>query len=718
MSKKKENYNADRRDYYYDTSNIDDKLLYDKSLTKTDEQGSIYSIDGKKLYRASSSASELRLAEGLEIICDKAISFHWSEMIMKREVFLPKSLKAIGDLAFFENDTIKRIYIHEFVSYISHVNPFAGCNELEEIVTYEKGSKINDHYVIHEGFLFDRINRTLIAELPFKHEKLLDLNDKKKISFYNWDESEIQKIGCYAFYGTEIETVNFSGRITSSFNIPDSCFCNSNVKSVKLPIFCHEIGEKAFYQSKLENIILGSINRIEYKAFCECNLKQVSLGENVYVGDCAFKNSPLCYINFIGTPFHIGEKAFVSDNLDTIRCANKEMLTFDFIQKFQSNQNVQLIFADDIIPVIDDIKFVSSSVSINNPDSYNVDIFYRTMNITPYDAEVVRIRIPSDNRFLWGVRSMWNFIVLPRFDSISAVIAFDNIYSLAETNLDNTTLYHLFIKSKQIYSVETNEKLQLNNCNVIFKHIYKTSDSCYDERNLRTEFMDSREYDSIFFKVNDVLPTKFVSLRKNGKFAVIVSGKFISEFEYDCVKAIDNVFLQMEMVKGQEVVTPPDLSMTCILIGREINGNEKYGILNEQGSIVLPISFSKISVCMNYILADRKLYRYENAKILLICSDVDLSVPVFVYKGSIAIFKSNDSYYVYRNTILSKIEEDKYVFFSSDGYSEYYDIEAGCLYIEDDERFDDYDSGYLQDELNDMYRDAYDGNPEYESNID
>ena len=37
----------------YDTSNIDESLLNNESFTIKDEQGSICSIDGKKLYKAS-----------------------------------------------------------------------------------------------------------------------------------------------------------------------------------------------------------------------------------------------------------------------------------------------------------------------------------------------------------------------------------------------------------------------------------------------------------------------------------------------------------------------------------------------------------------------------------------------------------------------------------------------------------------------------------------
>lgn len=712
---KKENYNANRWDEIYDTSNIDKKQLYDESLTKKDEQGSIYSIDGKKLYKASKWASELRLAEGLEIICDKAISFHWSEQAGIREIFLPKSLRAIGDLAFFNNKSIKKIFFPDSVNYISHVNPFAGCNELEEIVTYKKNNEINNQYVIHEGFLFDRTNWMLIAELPFKHKELLDLNDKHKISFYNWNEFEIRKIGCYAFYGTEIETIDFSGKISPSIDIPDSCFCNSNVKSIKLPIFCDRIGEKAFYQSKLESINLDSVLRIEKEAFCECNLKQVSFGKYLkYIGDKAFEYCPLCYIYFKGTPIHIGERVFVSDDLDTIRCENKEMLTFDFIQKFESAQNVQLIFAKDPIPLICENRFVSSVISINDPRLEWNEPIYKLLGIEPETGEVVRLRIPVTNVFLWGVKSNNVYTIPPKYDNVNAVISLDKLYSLTETRFDNdNTLYQLFVNSFLFYSVISKENLILCKHDVLFKQTYKTTIDLYEEKDLRSEFMDSERCASNFDILETTFPTKFVSLRKGDKSALIVSGSFITDFEYDMIKTIDNVFLNKNKLRI------PFLSLNYILVGKIHDSKELYGILDDKGNVTLPISYSKICACMSYIIADNQLYILEKTGFKFISDGIDPSVPVFVYRGTAAIFKSNKSYYVYRKNKLSKVEGDKYVFYSSKGYVEYYDLNAGCLYI-DDERYDDdyYDSGYSQDELNDMYRDAFDGNPNYESNID
>lgn len=715
---KKKNYNTNRIDIVYDTSNIDEKQLNDESLTKRDEQGSIYSIDGKKLYKASSNVSELRLAEGLEIICDEAVSFHWSRYVSTKEVYLPKSLKAIGDLAFFNNKSIKKIYCPDSVCYISHANPFAGCIELEDIVTHDNSNNINYHYVIHEGFLFDCINRVLIAELPFKHKGLLDINDKNKISFENWKDLRIQKIGSYAFYGTSFETVILSGNISYSCDIPESCFSNSKVKNVEIPSWCREIAKEAFYQSQLEKINIDSVSRIGERAFCECNIRQISFAKNIYyIGEQAFKDCPLYFVNFEGTPNYIGEEAFSSKNLDTIRYVNKELLSFDFIKRNQDLQKTQLVSAEEATPMVSETRFLSSSVSISIPTSHNAQYFYSTRGISPYEAQVVRLRIPSKNNFLWGVKSEGNYIVLPRYDNVSAVIALDNIYSLTELHYADNTLYQLFLKSDQIFSISTNDKIQLNNHIVRFKHIYKTSNHRYEEKDLQSEFIDSRDYNE-FDNSRDTLPTKFISLRKDGKIALIVSGMFISDFEYDSIKAIDNVFLKEEWMRNGKKVIVPFLSMTCVLVSKIIDGIERFGISNEFGDIVVPICYKKIMVCMNYILADNQLYKLEKSGIQLICTDINLSVPIFVYKGIIAVFKSKDSYFAYRKGVLSKVDGDKYVFYSSKDYVEYYNVKNGNLCIEDDTPFEEYESDYSQDELNDMYRDAFDGNPEYESNID
>ena len=707
----------------YDTSNIDESLLNNESLTMKDKQGSIYSIDGKKLYKASSYVEELNLLDGLEIICDKAFSI--DPISRNKEVVLPESLKAIGSLAFFCNSSIEKINIPKSVEYISSENPFAGCKSLSEVSIYR------NKYDIYDGFLYSVWEDELIAALPIKHEIM---ENEGVLNFKNWDRPPIRHLGKYAFWGVSCEKIELSSHMYFH-EIPEFCFCYGNFREFTLPSDCKSIANHAFSHSKIEKIdlkyvsfigdcafwdcknlmscIFNNVITIENNAFNSCALEYVKLTKEIKsIGDYAFSNCPLRYVNIQGSPSYIGLDAFKSEKLDTIRCANKEMLDNDYIKSLKTKQNVLLISAGDPLPYIGDITLATTSLPISTSMSHRIRQFFDALGIKPIDGQIVRLRIPSVNKFLCGVQSDGNFVVLPRYDNVNAVISFDYLYSLTEIFYSRSTLYQLYLDSDLIFSDNSNHSYQLCAHNIRFKHLYKTSTYDYIDNNSKAEFIDSDRCPYEFDRLETTFPSKFVSLRKNGKCAVIVSGKFVTNFDFDSVYAIDNVFLNSKRIRV------PLLSTNYIIVGNIVDGREMYGVIDINGNNTLSISYSRISACMNYILADNQLYKLEKPGIQLICTDIDLSVPIFVYKGIIAIFKSKDSYYAYRKGVLSKVDGDKYILYSSKDYLEYYNIKNGNLCVEDDTPDIDYDSGYSQDELNDMYRDAFDGNPDYESNID
>ena len=167
-------------DQVYDTSNIDDMLLGNESLTIKDEQGSIYSPDGKKLYKGA-LVNKLIVRNGVEIICDEALYSIDPNSVIK-EIVLPDTVKAIGNLAFFNNVELHTINIPSSVKAI-YDNPFAGCLSLKEI---DSQSSI---FATFDGILFgNRRENVLISALSKE-------NDKVTINLYPWDY-----IGAYAFW--------------------------------------------------------------------------------------------------------------------------------------------------------------------------------------------------------------------------------------------------------------------------------------------------------------------------------------------------------------------------------------------------------------------------------------------------------------------------------------------------------------------------------------
>lgn len=727
-------------DQVYDTSNIDDMMLSDESLTMKDEQGSIYSIDGKKLYKGA-LVNKLIVYNGVEIICDKALYSKEPNSVIK-EIVLPDTVKAIGNLAFFNNVELHTINIPSSVETINN-NPFAGCHKLKSRGMHVDSKRFAKFY---ENLFIDINNKKLISAIAVDENGLVNFSINKWIesigayAFWYYKNEinfrqtpflyKLKEIGNYAFGGITSQLIDLSDTIIEE--IPEGCFRKAKVKEVLLPYRCRKIGKNAFSNSDIEYINLKNITFVDSFAFCNCkNLSVVSL-QNVKVieqqafascsisgelklydidkiGDWAFLGCPLSTVEIIGDKACIiGKAVFEYDKLESFR-SNKEVL---------DNENVKLYKYTTLLVAHDEPLFYKTGVYVATKrieptiTAYGdiKDKIEKSLGISCRTIYYTILRMLGTDKNIWGISTINLTIIPPMFDNIDAFCSMSDFYLKTENRSPQATLFQLFYNCNSVYSEYSIDGFQINKITAKFKLTYNTDTPCdYDDNKLSTEFLDFRDNRDC---IETEISTKFVSFQKDNKIAVIVKGNFVTDFEFDRITGIDNVFIE------KENVTIPIVSINYVKVWIKNDGKDYCGILDESGNIVLPIYYTKIYACMNYVLADNQLYIWEKTGLILICDNIDSSLPVFIYKGAIALFKSNNIYYVYRERKLSKVEGDKYVFYSSEDYMEYYDIKADYLYIEDNERFDDYDNGYSQDELNDMYRDAFDGYSEYESNID
>ena len=133
-----------------------------------------------------------------------------------------------------------------------------------------------------------------------------------------------------------------------------------------------------------------------------------------------------------------------------------------------------------------------------------------------------------------------------------------------------------------------------------------------------------------------------------------------------------------------------------------------YGLLDLNGKELLPMNYSSISPFEGdyaSLCLDGK-WGVVNSKGIITQECVNDSK----IKIGIPIMNNNESGKTSLPTPTILISE----VFPEDNYGNDY-----CNSYYDDEYYGNYyDDGYSQDELNDMYREAFDGNPEYESNID
>ena len=766
-------------DQVYDTSNIDDMLLGNESLTIKDEQGSIYSPDGKKLYKGV-LVNKLIVRNGVEIICDEALYSIDPNSVIK-EIVLPDTVKAIGNLAFFNNVELHTINIPSSVKAI-YDNPFAGCLSLKEI---DSQSSI---FATFDGILFgNRRENVLISALSKE-------NDKVTINLYPWDYIgayafwnlrnnakfenwyHIKKIGKYAFYGITSEIININSDYIDK--IPESCFENSNIKEIVFNSNCKKVDANAFRKSSVENVTLDYIleiganafedcyNITEIKlssyntvviakeAFCQSGIEKINLDNvanigdrafadchnltNIYlqkikeignyafyncairrlvlpdsiqsIGDYAFMGCPLSYVSIGSTSCYIGVNSFRSDELGIIRC-HKNLIDNPNIQQYNQKWSDTILLSLDDPCLYYEQKMFLWSESIESPISERNEQIEKLLGISYKRGYCLIQRMPHSDKFLWGVKVDFDIVIPPMFDKVHALFSLDDLYALTTTITPISTLYQLFYNRESVYTEFSNQELHISKNVANFKSIYYTSGmNLYDERHLRKEFLDYRNKSNSF---EYALSTKIVSIQKNGKYALIANGNKVSDFIFDGVYAIDNVCLS----KKRTVI--PLLSLEYVIVSKIINGNKYQGIVDSHGTEVVPIKHSQICACHNYVLADNQLFYVDRNGMKLVSDNIDTSISVYIYEGTIAFYSCMKQFYVFRNSESSLIEGSKYTILKRPKYEVYFDVENRQFKAIDNRDNDFYvDDGYSRSELNDMYRDAFDGNSEYESNID
>lgn len=94
-----------------------------------DDYGVRYSIDGKKVLKASKELKGLdySVKEGVITICDSAFQSKGLHSIT-----LPNSVVSIGGIAFANNDDMEYCNIPASVRYIADNNPWGGCFSIKK----------------------------------------------------------------------------------------------------------------------------------------------------------------------------------------------------------------------------------------------------------------------------------------------------------------------------------------------------------------------------------------------------------------------------------------------------------------------------------------------------------------------------------------------------------------------------------------------------------
>jgi len=285
---------------YTITKNVEVSI---KDETWTDEHGVIYSIDRKKLIKASKPLDEYTILEGTNEIGDNAFSFDpWApslnkltipnsvEMIGNRvfaycrfhELIIPESVKAIGNDIIVECIYLKSVTLPSTIEKMDG-NPF----RLSRPSQY---SNYKPYAIINKSNQFNIIDGMLCS---FDRKRLISCLYSNKIIIRLPEIKIIDKYSC----------------------------ADCTAREVHIPNTVEEIDDYAFYNAAMERIILPeSLTRIGRCAFSGCGeLRNVHIPQSVKIIEkYAFGGYWLSRIYISSRNISIAEKAFSSEKLSEI----------------------------------------------------------------------------------------------------------------------------------------------------------------------------------------------------------------------------------------------------------------------------------------------------------------------------------------------------------------------------------------------------------------
>lgn len=290
-----------------------------------------------------------------------------------------KSVKVIGDNAFYGNLGINKIVIPEGVTVLGE-SAFANCSELREVVLPETVNKIDDAAFfsctkLYEISLPDNIS--FIGDGAFYFCESLE-----NVEF----PENLASTGEYVFgYCRGLETVTVNEKLTTIS--PQTFIGCRELKTVKLHNNIKTIGRKAFMNCiSLTNMVLPeSLDAVHDNAFDSCYDLVINRFDGSYIGKYAFSSCQIRSIKFSENLSYIGYDAFLNCNIDTmyIPSADFEMESGAFayasIKSFATSpDNVYFTVKDDVLYSKD------MTVLVSYPSYKEEDTF-----ILPYSVKTI-----------------------------------------------------------------------------------------------------------------------------------------------------------------------------------------------------------------------------------------------------------------------------------------------------------------------------------------
>ena len=274
-----------------------------------------FCIVGKFLLDYSGSSSVVTIPDGVEVINWGA----FSENKTITEVYLPKSIKVIGNLAFLNCENLTAVVFHEETAVLDRIEygAFSGCQALRRIDPPETIGRIGEDAFANSGISADPDGFLILCHILVKYT-----GSDCQVTV----PDGVTVIGENAFYRCENLT---QVDLKNAERIDNHAFSGcKNLTQINLEHVTH-IGENAFYRcEKLTQVNLENVERIGNSAFSGCkNLARIDLENTIHIGSNAFYNCEKLTQIDLQNVSHIGDEAFSScRNLKQVDFGNAESI--------------------------------------------------------------------------------------------------------------------------------------------------------------------------------------------------------------------------------------------------------------------------------------------------------------------------------------------------------------------------------------------------------
>ncbi len=288
-------YGTGRTDDYTDDDSFNFQYTRPWDGTKSNPAEYVYLLEN--------NVTEIEVGEGITYIGSAAFADFWNPNL---KVFLPSTLKGIGNYAFF-SCKLHEINIPNKVELIGN-HAFADCSNIKLFTLPDSLTQLGK--ASFSGM-------ESLQKLDNWNDKITEIPDsllcKTAINDFTVPDA-VTRIGRNVFSGCQnLTRVNWNDKVKE---IGDMAFCSSGLESMVIPDTVEKVGERVFSDCRnLKNMALGKGQKgiLGASSFYNCiTLSKIEISDQITgIADAAFYNCiSMESVEIPDSVTRIGKKAF------------------------------------------------------------------------------------------------------------------------------------------------------------------------------------------------------------------------------------------------------------------------------------------------------------------------------------------------------------------------------------------------------------------------